>query len=325
MVVRTALLAASFAAASALLAPAVSAQEYPNRPIRLIVPFGPGGGSDYVGRLVAQKLTEQMGQTVVVDNRAGAASLVGTEIVARAAPDGYTLLLGSASALTVSPVLYKNLPYDPVKSFVPVIQMLRGPFILAVRSDLPVADLKELIEYAKQNKGRLNYGSSGNGSLHHLCAEMLKSAAGIEMTHVPYKGSPQSWAGLNGGEVELICDSMPGPLATLRSGRARAIAVTGEQRASILPAAATFREQGFPEIDIVFWYGILAPAGTPKPIVDRLNAALSAAFKEQDLIARYAQQGIEMFAGTAESFGSLIAGEAQQWRRIVSKLGISVD
>jgi tripartite-type tricarboxylate transporter receptor subunit TctC len=234
-------------------------------------------------------------------------------------------LLGSASSLTVAPALYKNVAFDPVKSFTPIIQMLRGAFILSVRSNLPVTDLKGLISYAKANPGKLNFGSSGNGSLHHLCIEMLESATGIKMTHVPYKGSPQNWMALNNGEVDLICDSMPNPIASLQSGRARAIAVTGDDRVSSMPQVPTFKEQGVPEVNIIFWYGFLAPAGTPAPIVDKLNAAFANVFRDPEVVQRYREQGIEMTTGKPEEFGTLVAREAKDWARIIKETGVQVD
>jgi tripartite-type tricarboxylate transporter receptor subunit TctC len=298
---------------------------FPERALTIVVGFPPGSGPDVAARMVATRLAAQLGQQVIVENRAGAGGTIGTAAVARAAPDGHTLVLGSASALTVSPGLYKNLPYDPVKSFTPIVQMLRGAFILSVRSDMPVKDLKGLVEYTRARAGKVNYGSSGNGTLHHLCVEMLKNATGASLTHIPYKGGPQNWVAFNGGEVDVICDSMPGPMATLKSGRARAIAVTGEQRLSILPEAGTFREQGVPEVDIVFWYGFLAPAGTPRPIVDRLNAEITTALKDPELLARYAAQNIDITPGTPAEFGELIARETAQYRQVITRAGITVD
>lgn len=299
--------------------------EYPDKPITIIAGFLPGSGPDVAARLAASRLAAQIGQPVIVDNKAGASGTIGTTFAARAEPDGYTLLIGSASALTVAPALYKKVDFDPVKSFAPITQMLQGSFILAVRSDLPIHNVAELLAYSKANPGKLNYGSSGNGSLHHLCMEMLKSATGLNATHVPYKGSPQSWAALNAGEVDIICDSMPGPLASLQLGKARAIAVTSDHRLASMPQVATFKEQGLPQVNIVFWYGFLAPAGTPPAIVNKLNAAFAKAFKDPELIRHYAEQDIDIVSGTPEQFGQIIAGETDMWARIIKQAGVSVD
>jgi tripartite-type tricarboxylate transporter receptor subunit TctC len=298
---------------------------YPDRPITVVVGFPAGSAPDVAARIVTQKLAARLGQAIVVLNRAGAAGTIGTATVARATPDGYTLLFGSASGLTVGPALYKNLSYDPVKSFTPIIQMLRGPFILSVRADLPINNVQELVAYAKAQPSKLSYGSSGNGSLHHLCVEMLKSATGISIQHVPYNGSPANWMALNSGDVDLICDSMPNPIPTLQAGKARAIAVTGDNRVDILPETATFKEQGFPQINIDFWYGFLAPVGTPTEIVNKLNAEIAEVLKDPQIVSRYRAQSIEILRGTPQDFSRLIAREAAEWPTIIKKAGVRVD
>jgi tripartite-type tricarboxylate transporter receptor subunit TctC len=310
---------------SAALTTLTAAAAYPDKPITVIVGFPAGSAPDVAARLVTQKLATRLGQAVVVDNRAGAAGTIGAAAAARAPADGYTLLFGSASSLTVGPALYKNLSYEPVKSFSPVIQMLRGAFMLTVRADLPVNDLKELVAYAKERPGRLSYGSSGNGSLHHLCVEIFKSAAGVDITHVPYRGSPPNWLALNRGEVDMICDSMPNPIPTLQSGKGRAIAVTGEQRAEVVPKAGTFKEQGYPGVNIDFWYGFLAPAGTPAPVVSKLNAEIAAVLRDPEIVNRYKAQSIEILTGKPEEFGRLIAAEARMWPPVVEKAGVKID
>jgi tripartite-type tricarboxylate transporter receptor subunit TctC len=298
---------------------------YPDKPITVVVGFPPGSAPDVAARVVTQKLSIRIGQPIVVENRSGAAGTIGAAAVARAPADGYTLLFGSASSLTVGPALYKNLSYDTVTSFAPVVQMLRGAFILTVRADLPVNDVKELVAYAKQRPGRLTYGSSGNGSLHHLCMEMFKSAAGVYITHIPFRGSPPNWLALNGGEVDMICDSMPNPIPTLQSGKGRAIAVTGERKVESLPKALTFKEQGYPTVNIDFWYGFLAPAGTPVDIVNKLNADITDVLKDSELVNRYRAQSIDIVPGKPEDFGRLLAAEVKFWPPIVNKAGAKID
>lgn len=298
---------------------------YPDGRITVVVGFPAGSAPDVAARIVTPKLSARIGQTIVVDNRAGAAGTIGTAAVARAKPDGYTLLFGSASSLTLGPALYKNLSYDPVTSFTPIIQILRGPFILSVRSELPINNVQDLVAYGKARPGKLSYGSSGNGSLHHLCVEMLKSATGLDIQHIPFKGSPPNWLAMNSGDVDLICDSMPNPTPTLQAGKARAIAITGDDRVDILRQTATFKEQGFPQINIDFWYGFLAPAGTPAEIVNKLNAEIAEVLKDPEIINRYRAQGIEILHGKPQDFGRLIAREAAEWPAVITKAGVKVD
>jgi len=308
-----------------LLTSFASGAAFPEKSITLVVGFPAGSAPDVAARVVSQKLSNRLGQPVVVENRVGAAGTIGTASVARAPADGYTLLFGSASSLTVGPALYKNLTYDTNKSFSPIIQMLRGAFILTVRSELPVNDVKELVLYAKERPGKLTYGSSGNGSLHHLCMEMFKSAALVDITHVPFGGSPPNWLAFNRGEIDMICDSMPNPIPTLQSGKGRAIAVTGDLRADIVPKASTFREQGFPSVNMDFWYGFLAPAGTPTDVVNKLNFEIAAVLRDPEIVSRYKAQSIDIVAGKPEEFGRLLAAESKMWPPIVSKANAKVD
>lgn len=308
-----------------LFATFASVAAFPEKSITLVVGFPAGSAPDVAARVVSQKLSNRLGQPVVVENRVGAAGTIGAGFVARAPADGYTLLFGSASSLTVGPALYKNLTYDTNKSFAPIIQMLSGAFILTVRADLPVNDLRELVLHAKERPGKLTYGSSGNGSLHHLCMEMFKSAASVDITHVPFSGSPPNWLAFNRGEIDMICDSMPNPIPTLQSGKGRAIGVTGDLRADIVPKAATFREQGFPSVNMDFWYGFLAPAGTPADVVNKLNAEIAAVLRDSEIVNRYKAQSIDIVAGKPEEFGRLLAAETKMWPPIVSKANAKVD
>jgi tripartite-type tricarboxylate transporter receptor subunit TctC len=310
---------------SMLTAVAVAANAaYPEKPITVLVGFPPGSAPDVAARLVTHKLSTRLGQQVIVENRAGAAGTIAATALTRAPADGYTLMFGSSSTLSVAPALYKNLQYDPLK-LTPVVQMLRGAFILTVRSDLPIQNLKELVSYAKDRPGALTYGSSGNGSLHHLCAEMLKSSAGIDIRHVPFKGSPPNWLALNRGEVDMICDSMPNPIPTMQSGRGRAIAITGDDRISMLPGVATFKEQGHQAVDIEFWYGFVAPPETPAAIVNTLNREITAVLRDPEIISRHQAQSLDIVPGKPEDFGKLIAGEVRKWPGIVQKAGVKID
>jgi tripartite-type tricarboxylate transporter receptor subunit TctC len=303
------------------------AQDYPNRRVTIVVPFPAGSGPDVYARIIAEKLSSRLGQPAIIENRPGGGGATGGRVVAKADPDGYTILFGSTSSVVVSPAVAKEAPFDPVTAFAPIIQVARGPFILSVRSELPINSLGELIDYAKKNPGKLNYGTSGPGSLHHLATEMLKHATGIDIVHIPFPGGAQSWTALQSGFVDMIFDSMPGPISSLQAGKARAIAVTGAKRLGDLPGipplanVPTFEEQGVKGVDVVFWFGILAPAGTPKTVVAKLNAELAAGINDPEVKARFAQQSIEVATGTSEAFGGLIEAEAMHWQQIVKTTG----
>src|SRR5262245_32928773 len=295
------------------------ADDYPNHHITLIVPFPAGSGPDVYARIIAEKLVPRLGQPVVIENRAGGGGTTGGRAVATADPDGYTLLFGSTSSVVVAPAVAKEAPYDPVVAFTPIIQVARGSSILSGRAELPISNLPDLIAYARKNPGKLNYGSSGPGSLHHLSTEMLKRTAALDIVHIPFPGGAQSWTALQSGVVDVIFDSMPGPISALQSGKARAVAVTGAKRLGNFPGVAelanvpTFDEQGVKGIDVIFWFGILAPAGTPAPIIAKLNAALAASIRDPDVQAKFAQQSIEAAPGTVGEFGQLIAQQARHW------------
>jgi tripartite-type tricarboxylate transporter receptor subunit TctC len=319
---RTALIAAG----SLLLASSARAQSALTKPVTIIVPFAPGGGPDIVARKIAVKLSAGLGVPVIIDNRDGAGGRIGTAAVARAPADGHTLLLGTSSALALAPALYKDLRYDSDKSFAPVGLIVRGPLVLSVRSSLPVTDVKSLIDYAKKNPGSVNYGSAGVGSVHHVSAEILKRNAPIPMTHVPYKGGAPAWAALMRGEVDVIMDAMfGGAMPTLAAGKARAIAVTGDEPLAAYPAARPFKEQGVEGMDVSFWWGLLAPAGTPQPVVAAINKELRAALSDPQLVATFAGQGLDLQWSTPEAFRQLIASEARQWRANVESMKLTID
>jgi tripartite-type tricarboxylate transporter receptor subunit TctC len=300
-----------------------SAQAFPTKPVTMIVPFPPGGSVDAVARQVAASLGQYLGQNVLVENKVGAGGTIGSGIAANAAPDGYTILLGTTSALGVSPALYKSVPYDSLKSFVPIIEVTRGPFVLSVKNDLPVSDLKGLIELAKKNPGKLNSGSAGQGSVHHLALEIFKQAAGLDIVHVPFKGGGPAWTALVGGQVDMLFDSMPGPL--MFQGRAKPIAVAGPQRLPGLPGVPTFAEQGFPAVQTVFFWAMLAPAGTPPDVVAKLNSALGQTLRDPVVKGEFAKQSMETSPGTPEEIARFMAQEIPRWRQVVQKAGLKPE
>ena len=299
------------------------AQDYPTRPITLIVAFPAGGSVDVVAREIRVRLGSALGQSVVVDNRAGAGGTIGTTAAARAAPDGYTLLLGTTSALGVSPAIYKNLQYDPLTSFSPIIEVTRGPFILSVRESLPVTNVAQLLDYARKSGGKVDSGSAGIGTVHHLAGVMLIEASGIEMVHVPYKGGAPAWLGLIAGDIDVLFDSMPGPL--LYPGKARPLAIAGPKRLAGLPEIPTFAEAGLPGVEAVFFWAMLAPAGTPPRIVAKLNAALGQVLRDPALQAEFAKQSMDATPGTPEAVAEFMARELPRWRKVVQAAGVTPE
>ena len=298
-------------------------QAYPFKPVTMIVPFPPGGSVDAVARQVAAALGQYLGQSVVVENKAGAGGTIGSGVAAHAAPDGYTILLGTTSALAVSPALYKTVPYDSLKSFVPIIEVTRGPFVLSVKNSLPVNNVRELVDMAKKNPGKLNSGSAGQGSVHHLALEMFKQSAGIDIVHVPYKGGAPAWTAVIAGEIDMLFDSMPGPY--MFRGQAKPLAVAGPNRLPGLPTVPTFAEQGFPGVETVFFWALLAPAGTPPDIVAKLNAAAGQALRDPNVKAEFGKQSMETSPGTPEEIARFMAAEIPRWRQVVQKAGLKQE
>lgn len=296
------------------------AQGFPAKPVTMIVPFPPGGSVDAVARQIAAGLGQYLGQSVVVENKVGAGGTIGSGLVARAAPDGYTILLGTTSALAVSPMTYKSVPYDSLTSFAPIIEVTRGPFVLSVKNSLPVGNVRELVDLAKKNPGKLNSGSAGLGSVHHLALEMFKQAAGVDIVHVPYKGGAPAWTAVIAGEIDMLFDSMPGPF--MFQGRAKPLAVAGPHRLPGLPTVPTFAEQGFPGVETVFFWAMLAPAGTPPEIVAKLNAALGQTLRDPAVKAEFAKQSMETSPGTPEEIARFMATEIPRWRQVVQKAGL---
>ena len=317
--VRIALLITAFAAANVL------AQDYPSRPIRLIVPFGPGGGSDYVGRLVGQKLSEQMGQQVVVDNRPGAASLVGTEIVARSAPDGYTLCLCDVG-FTINPAYYRKTSYDPVKDFDPVTVVAETPYLLVVTASLPYASsLKDFIAAAKAKPGMINIGSAGSGSGTHFSGELFKLRAGIDITHVPYKSAGASTADVAAGQIQATMSTLPASLGLVKAGRVKILASAGAKRSALMPDIPTFAENGITGADVTNWYSVMSVGGTPKPVLNKLHAELTRAITAPDMRERLATAALEPAPNTPEQFRKMIAAELQRWARVMKEARIKQE
>ena len=305
-------------------APVMAAETYPSRAIRLVVPFAPGGGSDIVARLLSAKMTEALGQTVVVDNRAGASANLGAAIVAKAAPDGYTLLLGNAN-YTINPSLFKTLPFDPVKEFAPVALIANVTNVLAIHPSIPAKSVKELIAFAKAHPGQLNFASPGNGTSSHLAGELFRQVAKIDVVHIPYKGATPAITDLIAGQVSFTMASVLSVLPYAKQGRLRMLAVTTAKRSGALPDIPTIAEAGLPGFEVSNWYGVLATGGTPRPIVDRLNAELNRIARVPDLAEKLAAQGADPATGTPDDFERFIQTELKKWAVVVRGAGINPE
>ena len=307
-----------------ICAPNVSAQsDYPNRPIRLIVTVPPGGAADFIARLVGAKVSEALAQPVLVENRGGAGGTIAADAVAKAAPDGYTLLQNSITTHGVGPHLYSKLPYDPVKDFAAVSGLALLPLVMAVNAELPFKNVEETVAASK--KSNLNFASSGNGGAPHMAAELFKSVTGASVTHVPYKGSGPAVADLVGGRVQIMFDAPPSLIAHVRSGKLRVLAAASAQRNRLLPEVPTFAELGYPKIAVSLWYGLLAPAGTPMPIIQKLNREVVKALDAPDVRERLLAQGAEPMPGTPEAFASFMQEEMAKWAPVVKQAGIKLD
>jgi tripartite-type tricarboxylate transporter receptor subunit TctC len=307
----------------ALLASLAHAQ-YPNRPVKLIVPFPPAGATDIVGRIVAQKLGEQMGQSVVVENKPGAGGSIGSDLAAKSAPDGYTLLMATSSTHSIGPVLQK-LPYDPLKDFAPITHVANVPNVLVVSPVLPVTSVQELIAYAKARPGQLNFASSGVGTIVHLNGELFKMLAGVDLVHVPYKGTALSIPDVANGSVAMLFDSLASVQPHIKSGRVRPIAVNAQKRSALLPEIPTLAEAGMPAFDRYTWFGMFAPAGTPRDIVARVNAEVATALKAPDLLERFAAAGAEAVGSTPEQFVERIKSDAAKWAEVIKAANVKVQ
>ena len=301
------------------------AQPYPSKPVRLVLPYPPGGGSDTIGRPLAQKMSESLGQQIVVENRGGASGNIGMEYVARAAPDGYTLVFALTAQLAVNPALFQKLPYDPVRDFAPISLLGSGGYILVVHPSLPAKSVKELVALAKARPGQIAYSSSGNGSGGHLAAELLNHMAGIKMLHVPYKGGGPALVDLLAGQVQLLFATQLASWQHIQAGRIRALASSTAKRPSSLPDLPTVAESGLPGYDAGVWYGLLAPAGTPREIVTRLNGEVTRVLAQPDYRKLLVNNTIEPVGGAPEQLGQYIKSELAKWAKVVKDAGVHVD
>jgi tripartite-type tricarboxylate transporter receptor subunit TctC len=297
------------------------AQAYPTKPVRFVVPFAPGGSTDTLARTLAQKLSDGLGQQVVIDNRTGANGNIGMEIVAKAPPDGHTIVLGYIANVAIGPSLYDKLPFDPVRDYEPVTLLATSPNALVAHPAVAVANLKDVIALAKSKPGSLNYASASVASVGHLTGELLNQLAGMKMVHVAYKGSGQAVTDLLGGHIQLMFSGFSSVMPHIRSGKLRAIAQTGEKRSPALPDVPTIAESGFPKFEATAWYGVHAPAKTPKPIVSRLNAEFVKALKMQDVRDRLGALGFEIVGSTPEYYGKYIRTEITKWAKVVKASG----
>jgi len=312
-----------FCLLAALSQAAAAQSDYPNRPIRLIVTVPPGGAADFIARLVGAKLSETLGQPIVVENRGGAGGTIAADAVAKAPPDGYTLLQNSITTHGVGPHLYAKLPYDPVKDFAPVSGLALLPLVMAVNAELPFRTVEDVVSASKQ--ASLNFASSGNGGAPHMAAELFKSVTGAPLTHVPYKGSGPAVADLVGGRVQIMFDAAPSLIAHIRGGKLRVLAAASEQRNRLLPEVPTFGELGYRKVAVSLWYGLLAPAGTPRPILDRLNREVGNALGTAEVRDKLLAQGAEPMPGTPEAFGAFMQAEMAKWAPVVKQAGVKLD
>jgi tripartite-type tricarboxylate transporter receptor subunit TctC len=317
--------AALLAAAPAQPAAAQSPGAYPNRPVKLVVPFPPGGPLDIVGRTLAQKLTEAWGQSVVVDNRPGAGGNIGADAVAKSPPDGYTIVMGALSTHAVNPSLYAKMPYDAVKDFAPITLVAVTPNVLVVNASLPVGSAREFVAYAKANSGKLAFGSGSNGSAGHLAGELFKVETGIDVIHVPYKGGAPATQALLAGDTQFMFDNLANAMPQVRAGKLRALAVTTATRSKLAPELPTMAEAGLPGFDISTWFGLLAPAGTPRDVIARWNAEVTRILNSPDMRERLTLQGAEPAPTTPEQFAAFIQSEIPKYARIVKASGAKVD
>ena len=322
---------ARFAALLTVLAsaaPAIAqdtADKYPARVIRFIVPQPTGGASDFTARVIGQKLTEAWGQQVLVDNRGGAGGNIGTELVARANPDGYTWLLGFVGTHAINPALYKNLSWDPEKNFAPLAMLAAVPFVIVAHPGLPAKNMTELVAYAKANPGKVRYGSGGNGTANHLIGPMIASAAGIQLTHVPYRGVAISVTNTVAGEVQLTFGSVTVALGLIRGGQLRAIAMTSAKRTPLLPDVPTLAESGFPGFDVTPWFGILTTAGTPPAVIRKVNAQINQLLQTRDVADRFASQGAEPYPLSPAEFSKVLRADIVRWAKVVKESGATID
>lgn len=300
-------------------------QDYPNRPIRMIVPYPPGGPTDIMGRLTSEVLSKRLNQNVVVDNRGGAATVIGAEMAARSPADGYTVLVSSETTFAVTPALRDKLPYDPQRDFAPVAQLTTQPYVLAVSPSLPVSSVAQLVSHAKANPGKLTYGSAGTGSANHLAGEMFRHVAGIDAVHVPYKGNGPAIVDLIGGQIAYMLGSISSLYPHASAKKLRLLAVASPKRSASAPEIPTFTEGGLPGYQVSGWNCIVAPRGTPAAIVKRLNAEVVTGFRQPDVLERLRKQSIEPVAGTPEQLAAFMKSELERYRKLIKAVGLTVE
>jgi tripartite-type tricarboxylate transporter receptor subunit TctC len=300
------------------------AGDYPSKPIRIIVPYPPGGFNDTLARTLGQKLTEKWGQPVIVDNRPGGGTTIGTNLAVKSAPDGYTLLIVSF-AFAVNPALFASLQYDSARDSSPIVLAASTPNLLVVNPGLPVKSVKELIALAKSKPGQLNYASAGNGSSNHLSMELFKSLTGVDVVHIPYKGSAPAVTDLIGGQVDLMFDNVPNVLAQVKAGKLRALAVSSKKRSPFVKDLPTVAESGVPGFDVSVWFGVVAPAGTPQPVIAKLNTAINAVLKLPEIRQSFNNQGVETAGGTPAEFAAFIAAQTTKWAKVVRDSGAKAE
>ncbi len=322
---RSLLAAAALALALPFAATSVRAQAWPDKPIRIVVGFAPGGFTDVLGRLIGQKLSERLGQPVVVENKPGAAGTLGADLVAKAKPDGYTLLLAHSNSNSVAPALYPKLPYNILTDFTPIIPVANTPLLLTVHPSVAAKDVKEFVALAKSKPGALRYASSGGGSAQHLAAERFQLATGTQMTHIPYKGSGQAIVDLLSGQVELNFESPPNVMAHAKAGKLRLLAITSNKRSALLPDVPTMAEAGVKNAEMLQWFAVMGPAKMPADITRRLNAEIAAILKMPDVAEKIASQGGEIMGGSSEDFAKFIATDSAAFARLVKEAKITLE
>jgi tripartite-type tricarboxylate transporter receptor subunit TctC len=312
-------------AVAALPCAPAQAQQWPAKPLRLIVPFPPGGGSDIVGRILAQRLSDQLKQQVVVDNRAGAGGSIGTEAAVKAAPDGYTTVLASASEIAVNPALYSRLAYDTVRDLAPVAAVAATPIVAVVHPSLPVRTVQDLAALARAKPGEINLASAGNGTFTHLAGELFRSQMNLKWTHVPYKGAPPALTDLASGQVQVMFSTVPAAMALIRAQRLKPIAVSSAKRVESLPDVPTARESGAPQYEVEYWWGVFAPSATPGNLITQLHNEVAAALRTPDVIANLAKQGAVPLTQTQPRFAELVKTEHDKWGKVVRSAGVKID
>ncbi len=304
---------------------AVLAQDFPEKTVRIVVPYPPGGFNDTLARVVGERLSKIWSQPVLVDNRPGGNTTLGNNLVAKAPPDGYTVLI-TPLPFSALPGLYgSQLPYDALKDFSPLVLAANTQNVLTVRNDLAVNNVKELLEYARKNPGKLNYGSTGSGSSNHLSMELLMRMTDTKMTHIPYKGSAPATLAMLSGEIDALFDNLPNVLQQLKAGKMKAIAVTGTQRSVLFPSVPTVAESGVPGFEVNVWFGMQVPAGTPKPLVERMNRDIVRVLKEPEIIKKFRDQGVEVIASTPIAFSQLLQSEVLKWTQVIRDANIKVE